>query len=133
MSDWSSDVCSSDLEPALIGAEIVERLVDDRQPDGRVDDISIRADAGEHTEQHRRRMADREKRHIKADVLHPVEEEDHTEEEEQMVVAGDHMLGAEIDERPEEDAAAFLDIALVAFGDIERGRAMCRERVCQYV
>src|SRR3546814_4207000 len=103
--------------PALIGAKIVERLVDDRQADDRIDDIGVGADAGEHAEQHRRRMADREQCHIKADVLHPVEEEDDAEEEEQMVVAGDHMLGPQIDERPEKDAAAFLDIALVTLGD----------------
>ncbi len=44
-------------EPALIGAEIVERLVDDRQADDRIDDIGVGADAGEHAEQHRRRVS----------------------------------------------------------------------------
>ena len=31
-----------EAEPALIGAEIVERLVDDRQADDRVDEIGLR-------------------------------------------------------------------------------------------
>ena len=65
-------------------------------------------------------MADGEQRHIDADVLHPVEEEDHAEQEQQMVVAGDHMLGPEIDERPEQEARCLLDIALVALGDAMR-------------
>ena len=53
-----------DAEPALIGAEIVERLVDDREAYDRIDDIGVGADPGEHAEQHRRRMADGEQCHI---------------------------------------------------------------------
>ena len=37
---------------------------------------------------------------------------------EPLVVTGNHMLGTQIDERPEEDAGAFLDIAFIAWGDI---------------
>lgn len=37
---------------------------------------------------------------------------------EPLVVTGNHMLGTQIDEGPEEDAGAFLDIAFIACGDI---------------
>ena len=43
-------------------------------------------------------MTDGEQRHIDDDVAHAVEKEDHAEDEQQMVVAGDHVLGAEIHE-----------------------------------
>jgi hypothetical protein len=102
-------------EPALERAEIVEGLVDDRQSDDRVNQIA--GDAREHAYQQRGRVADPEHDHVDADILRPVEEEDHTEEEEQMVVAGDHVLGAQVDERQEDHAGRLLDIALVAVGD----------------
>ena len=35
-----------------------------------------------------------------------------------MIVAGHHVLGAQVDEGQDQRAAAFLDIALVAFCDI---------------
>ena len=44
-------------------------------------------------------MPDGEQGHVDPDVLHPVEEEDHAEQEQDVVVARHHVLGAEIDER----------------------------------
>ena len=108
-----------EAEPALEGAEVVERLVDDRQADDRVDQVGADADAGQHAEQQRDRVADREQRHIDADVLQPVEEEDHAEQEQQVVVAGHHVLGAEVDER-DQRSPDLLDVALVARGDAMR-------------
>lgn len=105
-------------EPALECAQVVQRLVNHRQADDRVDDIGVRAYPGQHPEQHRCRVSDREQRDVDGDVLHPVKEEDHAEQEQQMVVARDHVLGPEIEEREEQDAAAFLDVAFVALGDV---------------
>src|SRR3546814_4694977 len=92
-----------EAEPALIGAEIVECLVDDREADDRIDDIAVDPEVEEDPEQHRRRMADREEADVQRDMLHPVEEEDDAEEEEDMVVTGDHMLRAEIHEGEDVD------------------------------
>ena len=34
-----------------------------------------------------------------SDVFQPVEKEDHADQKQQMVVAGDHVLGAEVEKR----------------------------------
>ena len=46
----------------------------------------------------------REQADVLDDVLEPVEEEDHADQEQQMVVAGDHVLGAEIHQRADRAA-----------------------------
>lgn len=53
----------------------------------------------------------------KRDVLQPVEKENYAGEEQQMVVAGDHVLGAEIGEGQEVRARDLPDVALVTFRD----------------
>ena len=67
----------------------------------------------EDAEQQRGRVPDGEQADIEADVLQPVEEEDDAEQEQQVVVAGDHVLGAKIEER-RMSGPDFLDKALVA-------------------
>ena len=62
-------------------------------------------------------MADGEERHVEPDVLQPVEEEDDAEQEQDVVVARHHVLGAEIDEGQDVDPGDLLDVALVALGD----------------
>lgn len=61
-------------------------------------------------------MADGEQRHIDADMLHTVEEEDHPEQEQDVVIAGDHVLGPQIDIGQQVNAGDFADIAGVAGG-----------------
>ena len=60
-------------------------------------------------------MTDGEQGDIEPNVLHSVKEEDHAEKEQQVVVAGDHVLGAHVDERHQQYAGTFLDKALVTF------------------
>ena len=60
-------------------------------------------------------------------VLHPVEEEDHAQQKEDMVVSRDHVLGAEIQERHEMDAGNLLDVSLVAFRH-SVGQRLARDR-----
>ena len=62
-------------------------------------------------------MAEREQRDVEADILQAIQEEDHTQKEQEMVVSGDHVLGAEIREGDEQDSRTFLDEALVARRD----------------
>ncbi len=78
---------------------VLEGLVDDRKADDRVDEEGIRVNAAEHAEQQRRAVPDREQADVQEHVLQPVEKEDHADEEQQMVVAGDHVLGAEVQQR----------------------------------
>ena len=68
-------------EPALEGAEIVQRLVSDREANDRVDEVGADIDAYQHTQKQGDRVTDREHGHIEADVLEPVEKEDHPEQE----------------------------------------------------
>ncbi|MNE45166.1 hypothetical protein D3C80_1394380 [compost metagenome] len=62
-------------------------------------------------------MAHGEQGDVEPHVLQAVEKEDHPEEEQQVVVAADHVLGAHVDERQHHHPGAFLDKALVALGD----------------
>ena len=72
-----------DAEPALERAHIVERLVDDREADDRVDDVAVDADVEVDAEQHGGGVPEREQGDIDGDVLQPVEEEDHAEQEQE--------------------------------------------------
>src|SRR3546814_475592 len=85
-------------EQALEPAQVVHCLVDHRQTDDRVDQVRIDMDAAEHAVQQRQTVADSEQGHVDAHVAHPVQEEHHPEQEQQMVVAGHHVLGAEVHE-----------------------------------
>jgi hypothetical protein len=107
-----------DPEPFLVGPEVVERLVDHRQADDRVDDVGVDAPAIPDAQQHRHRMADGEDADVDGDVLHLVEEEHDAEQEQDVVVARHHVLGAEIDEGDDVHPPDFLDIARVTRGDV---------------
>jgi hypothetical protein len=53
---------------------------------------------------------------VGADVLQAVQKEDHADEEQQVVVAGDHVLGAEVNEGQQVDAAGLFEVGFVVFG-----------------
>jgi len=55
-------------------------------------------------------MADGKATYMKPDILHPVEEEDDAEQNQQMITARDHVLGAEIDEGNQVNAGSFFAI-----------------------
>ena len=65
-------------------------------------------------------MADGEKRDVNRHVFHVVEEEDHTQKKQDVIISRDHVLGAQIDERDDVDAEDFLDIAGVTGGHVVR-------------
>jgi hypothetical protein len=81
---------------AAESAEILERLVDHGQADHGVDEIRVDVPAGEHTEQQRRAVPDREQRYVERHVFQAVQEEDDAREKQQVVVARHHVLRAEI-------------------------------------
>ena len=58
-------------------------------------------------------MPDGEQADIDADVAEPVEEENNAEQEQEVVITGHLVLGAQVHERQQIDARDFLDIALV--------------------
>jgi len=72
-------------------------------------------------------MADGEDADVGSDVLRPVEKEDHPGEEQQVVIARHHVLGAEVDEGDGAKARHLLHVPCVAFGDVVgKGRA-CKQ------
>ena len=122
-------------------AEVLERLVDHRQADHRVDEVRVHVQAAEHAEQQRHAVADGEQRDVERHVLEAIEEEDHAREEREVVVAGDHVLRAEVDVRPDVRAARAQQERLIVARDpvrrrepgnqqAERGRARARPTAC---
>jgi hypothetical protein len=79
----------------LEAAVVVEALVDHRQRDHRIDQPVVPGDAHERGQDQRDAVTHRERRDELGDVAEFREEEDHPEEEQQVVVAGDHVLGAQ--------------------------------------
>ena len=55
----------------------------------------------EHSRQERDAVTGGEASDIDGDVSQAVKEEDHAEEKQQVIVTGDHVLGAEVQERPD--------------------------------
>src|SRR3546814_10696502 len=110
ISDWSSDVCSSDLD---IGAVAIEARR--REEMAAVDGYPLRL-------VDRRRVA-----MIEIAIIFDVECDAAP-----VINANRHALFADPLDRPER-AILHLQAALVAPEQHEIGRATCRERVCQYV
>ena len=109
-----------DAEPGLECSEIVECLVHHRQSDHRVDQVRIDTDPGEYAKQQRRGMAHGEQCHIQRNVLQSVQEKNHAQQKQQMIVSGDHVLGPEIRKRNQQHTTALLYEPLVTGGDAVR-------------
>ena len=68
-------------------------------PDHGVDEVRVGLNPSQHPGQQRDAVADREQADVEHHVLEPVEKEDHPDQEQDVVVAGDHVLRAEVQER----------------------------------
>ena len=77
--------------------------------------------------QQRDAMANGEERHVDAHVAQPVEEENDAKQKQQMIVAGDHVFGAEVDVRNQLHPGALLDERLVVLGNTVRQRIRPRQ------
>ena len=88
----------------------------------------VGVDAAEHAGQQRDAVAEREQADVEDDVLQPVEKEDHADQEQQVVVAGDHVLGAEVHERPDGRAVDRLEEQRVAARNAMRAEGVGTER-----
>jgi hypothetical protein len=73
-------------------------------------------------------MADGKKADIGGDVLRAVKKEDHSGEEEKMVVARHHVLGPKVDEGDGAKTRHLLHIARVSFGDVVGKGGTCAKR-----
>src|SRR5262245_54933980 len=104
----------SESEQPIESADVLECLVDNRQPNDRVDDVRVRVNAAEHADKQCEAVANREETHVQDNILQPVEKKDHADEEHQVVVPGDHVLRAEIHEWTNGRAVDRLDEQRVA-------------------
>ena len=82
----------------------------------------------EHAEQQRRAVPDGEQRDVERDVFEAVQEKDHAGEEQQMIVARHHVLGAEVDVRPDVRARRAQQERLIVAGDAVRVRDAADEQ-----
>lgn len=72
-------------EPALIRAHIIKGFIDNGKADNRINDVGTDADFHQHTRQQRNNVANRKQGDVDTNILHAIEEENHTEQEKQMV------------------------------------------------
>ena len=110
---------------------VLEGLVDNRETDDGVDEKRIRADASEHAEEQCDAVADGEQADVLDDVPEPVEKEDDADEEQEMVVSRDHVLGAQIHQRADGGALQALKEDSVLARDavrLQTGRPRGNER-----
>ena len=109
--------------------QVFERLVDDGKADDSVDEIGIGVDPAQHAQEQCRAVPHRKQRHVGGHVAQPVQEEDHPCKEQQVIVAGDHVLGAKVDERADlrpdvvDEKSLVRTGNAVAVGDADHGAA----------
>src|SRR5262249_9891600 len=92
----------------LESIHVVECFVDNRKTDDRVDNVGVRVDAAQHSGEQSEAMPNREKAYVLDDVTQPVEEKYYTDQKQQMIVSGDHMLCTEVQERRDSGSAVSL-------------------------
>src|SRR5947207_9727788 len=78
--------------------EVIEGLIDHRETDDGVHQIRVDLDLEQHSGQQGDAVTDGEQRHIDDDVSHAIEKEDDAQDEEEVIVPGDHVFGTEIHE-----------------------------------
>ena len=96
---------------------VVERLVHDREADDGVDKVGIDVRVAEHAVQQRRAMAHGEQRDVDPNFAHAIQEENHAEQKQQVVVSRNHVLCAQVHKRDQLHAAGLLDKQLVILCD----------------
>src|SRR5262245_5152387 len=74
----------------------------------------------ENAEQQRDAVADGEETDVQCNVLEPVEKENYPHEEENMIVAGDHMFRSKVQERPNGSALVGLHELGISLRDVVR-------------
>jgi hypothetical protein len=117
-----------DAEETSEAVHVVERFVDNREADDRVDDVGVGVDPAKDTQQQRRAVADREEADVQDDVLQAIQEEDHADQKEQVVVAGHHVFRAEVEKRGDGAALVGDDERGVAFADVVSQRVRRHEQ-----
>ena len=110
-----------EAQKSLEPVHVVEGFVDHREADDRVDDVGVRVDASQNARQQRDAVPQGEQADVHHHVLEPVKKEDDPDQKRQVVVSGDHVLGAQIQERGDGGALVRLDEGGVALGDVVRG------------
>ena len=127
---------TSKADPFVVdfrSTQVVHGFVNHGKTDDGVDHVGTDADVRQHPEEQGDRVADGEQGDVEAHVFQAVEKEDHPKEEQQVVVAGDHVLGAHVHKRYQHHPGAFLNETLVSLGDTvgERFGHADKEQRCE--
>ena len=108
--------------------ELLDLVVVNGQARGIVVRNLINGELEQHAAHQRERMADGKHRDVDDHVLEAIEVENDADQEEDMVVSRHHMLGAEIEERPERRTVHAGNECLVALRHVMGGRAGRRQQ-----
>jgi hypothetical protein len=75
-------------------------------------------------------MSDSEHRHVDDHIAEPVEEEDHSDQKQDVIDPGDHVLGTEIEEREWRRPVDLRHCGAIRFGDVvgEGGGGLQKEQ-----
>ena len=97
--------------------DVLKALVDHGQANDGIHQEGIGAPAQQHGAQQRHAVAQRKEAGVERHIPQPVQEENDAGEEKQVVVARDHVLGAQVQRRAEIHALHARDEQRVAAGD----------------
>lgn len=86
-------------EPSGVGAKVIKGLVHHGKADNGIDQIGTDLGTAEHAVKQGSAMPNGKQRDLKAYILHAVQKENNAKQEQQMIVACDHMFGTQIHER----------------------------------
>jgi hypothetical protein len=78
--------------------EVLKGFIGDRQADQCIDQVGVDRDIAEYPGQQSDAVADCEQGYENCNVFRTMKKKDHAQQVQQMIVAGNHMLGTEIGE-----------------------------------
>ena len=96
------------MKKPLESVHVVKSLVNDREPDNRIDHIGIRMDPAQDAAEQSQAVSNGKQADVLHDISEPVKKKYHPNQEEQMIVTGDHVLRAEVHERCDRRALVCL-------------------------
>ncbi len=95
----ASFVCGLKPEDRPKAAQVVERFVNYRQANYGIHQIGIKVNIRQYARQPGDAVAYGKHGYIERDVLKTVQEKDHAQNEQKVIVAGHHVFGAKVHER----------------------------------
>ena len=108
---------------SLKASQVVKAFVDNREADDRVDQVRVDSNIEENSEHQSETVPEGEQRDVDQNVFRTIEKEDHTHQKEDMIVARDHVLGSDVEERDDRDPlVAEQELLCVLIDSVSGGR-----------